>query len=558
MGKLSIPSALFGWASVRYLEIDNSSFISNDASLAFGSLGHFSNGPVMDIIKLADKTTLAGLYGEPFKENSSEWWNIARAFQYKSGIIGPSARICRVVGDGSFNQALAVTNTKVVDETELTTMYIGNADDAVQPTVVFDEADDASKTRIKFFSKYPTAVPYKIALCNVADFATAEIFDGVKFSAYLDPIEGTQIAYAVVLDSEVIEIKVVDLTEGNVDDENINTFIETKINETSEYLLAYLDESVAELPVSFEATAMLKGAVVQPVKADYIVGLELFENWKTVNVNYMIPHSTHTVKETNTLINNRLDAQMIWTPPVSVLVGKNAVTALADLITYATTTENFTSTYAECFGNAGFFYDEYSKKNIWGELAGDLIGLRILKNLTGNPWEASAGLNNGQFKNIIKLAINFKDSAQIELQRNKINSIVNETGKGIFSWGIQNYTSKKSALIDSTTRGLLVTIWRAMRESLQWDLFEINDETTQSSLRIKTNIYMKNIESNRGVSNVNGLPAFKVICDSTNNTPAIVQAGQLVLQLKLVPSRIAKEIILVADVNSTGATLTES
>ena len=558
----TIPARL-NYSSVRYVEIDKSSFVTASTSLNFGAILQATNGPVLDITSISHKDTLESLYGAPTDDNFVEWFNIKRVFDYKSGQIGGNGLICRVVGDGSYNQALAVTDTKIVDEADLTTTYIGNENDVDNTTIVFDTADDDTDTKVKFFSKYPTEETYYIALATADDFATANVYTGVSF-ADLDEFsvapEDTEVAIVVLdEDYEVIEGLLVDMTDGNTDDNGENNYIETSVNDNSAYILAYVNSANENDIISFEATKMLLGTNVAPTTADYIEGVDLYEDVESVDINYFLGNN-EVIQEMNTICVNRQDCQLIWSVPTSVIKGKTNTNAAADLATYVSETENFTSNYAEFFGNIGYVYDEYAVKNRWVELAGDVLGLRILKNLTGNPWNASAGLNNGQIRNIIKLGVNFTPSQLNTLGANKgkVNPIINKKGKGIFSWGIQNYTKNTSALEDSTTRGLLVTIWRAMRDALEYTLFEINDEITRGEVQKKVQKFMEGIEANRGVSNTGGLDAFTVICDETNNTDSIIDNGQMVLTIKLVPSRAVKEIILQSVVSSTGTDLTES
>ena len=550
----NLPSPLGGWASVRYVETDVSDFLSPLGALGFGGLLEAQNGPVLDIVRYADEDTMVSIYGEPTDSSYIDFFNIARAFKYRQGAVSPTAKTIRVVGDGSTNGTLGVTDTQLVNSTDLTTQRIDNSDSAKNSTIVFDQSTianggDDSFTKLKFFSKYPTTQAYEIALCNVADFSTALIDTGVSFSDNFDEApEGTEVAIAVLVDGTIREKWIVDLTEGNVDGFGLNTYIEEVINERSAFLLCYENDSNTSLPFSFQATTLTKGNLVSPIKADYIEGLELFEDIETVDVNYMTGQRL-IISEMITLCENRLDCQLLWGASIGDVVGVSSQTATDNLLTYTSTTLNRNSTYAEFFGNAILFYDQYSKRSRWGELNGDVVGLRILKNLTGNEWEASAGLNNGQFRDILKFAFNPKPSLQIILQKNKINPCISKSGRGNVSWGIQNYTTKKSALIDSTVRGLTIHIWRAAREFLEYNLFEINDDITRGNIKAKIDQFMDNVQANRGVTE------FLTICDSSNNTPQVVDNGQLVVTLRVIPTRIAKEIILNLTLFNTGADL---
>ena len=545
MANTIIPSPL-GFASIRYVEQNFSDYASPLGALGYGGLFYSYDGPVSDIIALASKDVMKNLYGAPDDTNAVEWWNIARALSYKSGPIGATAKIVRVVGDGSVNGSLAVSTTALIASGSTTQQRIDNEDDALNATIVFD-----GDSKIKFFSKYPTNIVRKIALSNADDFSSANIITGVTFSNTFDEVPGTNELAVVILnsDNEILEKFIVSLDTTSVDGYGVSNYIET-LNSKSQYILAYDNTSVSGIPASFEGTSLIGGTVVAPLTADYITSLALYEDIDSVDVNYFVGNNK-IISEMITLCENRLDCQLIWSANLSDVVGVGNITATSNLVTYSSTTLNRNTTYAEFFGNAGLIYDEYSKKSRWIELAGDLVGLRILKNLTGAEWEASAGLINGQIRDIIKLAFNPTPSQGITLGRNKINPVISKYGKGIVSWGISNYTSKKSALTDSTTRGLMIHIWRASLQFLEYKLFSQNDEITRNDIKAKMDQFLE------GVKNSRGCYEYLVVVDETNNTPQIIDAGQLIVEVRIKPTRISQEILLISKIASTGANLEE-
>lgn len=550
-----LPSAL-GFSSVRYLEVDASTFVAPESANSFGALFYSQDGPVNDIIALASEDTLVSLYGEPDDTNAVEFWNIANAFQYKAGGINGTAKILRVVGDGSLNGTIGVTTTALVNATDLTTQRIDNEDGAINATVVFDthtsgNGGDDTVTKLKFFSKYPTAKARKVALANSTDFPTALIKTGVSFANVFDETPGTNELAIVVLDEDdnIIDSEkfIVSLDSNSVDGFGQPNYIET-LNQKSQYILVYENTGVVGVPFSFQATAFTKGAVVAPLTADYQTALSLYEDVESVDIFYMVGNNK-IIDDQITLCENRLNTQLVWSANLSDVVGLTPTTAVSNLKTYTGTTLNRNTTYAEFFGNAALQYDKYAKKNRWVELAGDVVGLRILKNLTGAQWEASAGLNNGIIRGKIKLAYNVTPELGIELGRNKINPIISKIGKGIVVWGVQNYTSKKSSLSDSTVRGLASFIWRAMKSFLEFKLFEINDEITRGDIKARTDQFMDSVLASRGVYE------YLTVCDSTNNTPQLIDNGQLLVEIRYKPTRIAKEIILLAKLGSSGVDL---
>ena len=558
MGILQSIPAPRGYANVSFLEVDLSQTVSPESAVTFGALISATTGPVGMIQTFAGEDTLVDLFGTPTDSNYNEWYQVARAFLYKDGELGGTAKVVRVVGDGSLNGALGVTTTALVNKTDLTTQRIDNEDQALDPTVVFDthavaNSGDDTITKVKFFTKYPTALKYKVALCKASDFATAEIKNGVTFKDAFDdvPVSATEVAIAVLDSSDnVLEKFVVDMASGNVDGYGMDTYIESKINGESAYILAYVNASVTGMPFSFEATELTKGANVAPVKADYMDGLELFEDSDYVDVNYMIGHK-EVIEEMMTLCETRKDCSMRWTPTPSEVVGKTITDAVEDLVTYTTTTLNRNTTFASFYANCGLIYDKYNKKSRWISLSGDIVGLRILKNLTANPWFAAAGPNQG-FKDLIKLAINPKPNYQIILNKNKANSVVNKAGVGKLVMWNNNYTSVKSQLQLEPTRELCIYIWRANRMFLYFKLFEQNDDITRALIRAQLSQFMSSVEAGRGIES-----GWKVICDSSNNPASIINQQRLVCTVVFTPINAVREIVLQAVITASGMDVEE-
>lgn len=557
MGLLESIPAPRGFSNVSWNEIDISQVSNPESALTFGALIYSKTGPVLDIQTFAGQDTYVSIFGEPTDTDYNAWFQVYKAFDYKDGEVGGTAKVVRVVGDGSLNGALAVTSSSLVNATDLTTQRIDNEQQALDATIVFDthtvaNGGDDTETKIKFFTKYPTLIKYKVALATVADFATADIVTGVSFANNFDDVpSGTEVAIAVLdEDDKILEKFVCDLTEGNVDGFGEDTYINHKIAKESLYILAYHNTDVVELPVSFEATEFAKNALVAPAKADYLNGLELFEDSDYVDVNYMIGHS-EVIDEMITLCENRKDVSMRWSPLPSMLIGKTITDAVDDLVTYTTSTLNRNTTYASFYANCGLFYDKFNKKSRWISLSGDIVGLRILRNLQANPWFAAAGPNQ-QFKNIIKLAINPKPAYQIILNKSKANSVISKANVGKMIAWTNNYTSVKSMLQLETTRELNIYIWRANRMFLFYKLFEQNDGITRALIRAQMEKFMGSVEAGRGIES-----NWRVICDESNNTSTIINQQRLVCTIVYTPIGHVREIVLNAIISASGQDVEE-
>lgn len=402
----------------------------------------------------------------------------------------------------------------------------------------------------KFFSKYPTSRTFKVALANATDFPTADIITGVSF---LDQFEeaptGTEVAIAILDgDNQILETFLVDTVAGNVDGFGLNNFIEDVLKDSSNHVLCYKNESVSDIPASFEATNLNGGRYVLPGKADLIRALDVFSNINEIDVNYMISH--HMLHaETITLCENRQDCTFRMAAQLGDVVRKTETDAVADLVTYTTETLNTASTYGSFLGNAALIYDKYSRKNRWINLAGDMVGMRIRQNLNAAPFFADAGLNYGQFRNVIKLAIYPQAGSIRTMQLNKINPAISKPGQGIVKWGQLTFTQKKSALADENVRELAVLIWRTGKVFLDYKLFELNDAITRGDIEAKFNQFMASIQAARGVEN------YRVLCDETNNPPQLRQQNLLVVDVGFTPVRSISEITLRLTLTDSEATL---
>ncbi len=79
-------------------------------------------------------------------------------------------------------------------------------------------------------------------------------------------------------------------------------------------------------------------------------------------------------------------------------------------------------------------------------------------------------------------------------------------------------------------------------------VFEQNNATTRNNFLSQVNPYLASVQQQQG------LTAFKVVMDESNNPPSVVDNNQLVGQIYLQPTRTAEFIMLDFNVLPTGAT----
>ena len=107
-----------------------------------------------------------------------------------------------------------------------------------------------------------------------------------------------------------------------------------------------------------------------------------------------------------------------------------------------------------------------------------------------------------------------------QLYRKRINPVVNFAGQGVTLFGDKTALAKPSAFDRINVRRLLLILERTISEAAKYQLFEFNDEFTQSQFRAMVEPFLREVQSRRGITD------FSVICDSTNNTPNVVDRNE--------------------------------
>ena len=172
-------------------------------------------------------------------------------------------------------------------------------------------------------------------------------------------------------------------------------------------------------------------------------------------------------------------------------------------------------------------------------------------NLESFPWFSPAGENRGVLNNAIKLAYNPSKSQRDRLYPQRINPFVTQSGKGTFLFGDKTALSYPSAFDRINVRRLFLTIEQALESAAQAQLFELNDDLTRSSFLNIVEPYLRDVQSNRGLSD------FVVVCDSTNNTPDVIDNNEFRADIFLKPLKSINYITLTFVATRTGVSFEE-
>jgi len=176
-------------------------------------------------------------------------------------------------------------------------------------------------------------------------------------------------------------------------------------------------------------------------------------------------------------------------------------------------------------------YDRYNNVYRWIPLNGDIAGLCTRTDTTNDPWWSPAGFNRGQINNVVKLAYNPSQTDRDFLYTNGVNPVVTFPGQGTVLFGDKTMLARPSAFDRINVRRLFIVLEKAIATAAKFLLFEFNDSFTQATFKNMVNPYLRQIQGMRGITD------FLVVCDSTNNTPTVVDANQFVGDIYIKPAR---------------------
>jgi hypothetical protein len=174
-------------------------------------------------------------------------------------------------------------------------------------------------------------------------------------------------------------------------------------------------------------------------------------------------------------------------------------------------------------------------------------GVLSFNDAVSAPWYAPAGLNRGGLTGVISTYANLSQAQRDTLYEARVNPIANFPNQGICIWGQKTLQALPSALDRVNVRRLLIAVKKFIASSTKYLVFEQNSNQTRNRFLGIVNPYMEQVQANQG------LYAFRVIMDATNNTPDVIDRNILYGQIFLQPTRTAEFIVLDFNIQATGA-----
>jgi len=279
----------------------------------------------------------------------------------------------------------------------------------------------------------------------------------------------------------------------------------------------------------------------------YTKALNLLSNTDYYDLNLLVTpgiiHSLHPRITTlaRSFVETRQDAFYV--------MDSNALNATTDTVVSTVTDidSNYTATYWP------WVRINNPSKNVpvWVPASVMIPGVLAFNDKVSAPWYAPAGLNRGGLTAVTDTYKRLTQSDRDNLYEARVNPIANFLNDGVCVWGQKTLQARPSALDRVNVRRLLIEVKKFIASSTRYLVFEQNTTATRNRFLSIVNPYMEQVRAKQG------LYAFRVVMDQSNNTADLIDQNILYGQIFLQPTRTAEFIILDFNVQPTGASFPE-
>ena len=522
---------------VNISEVDLTTVVPSVASTVGGFAGNFAWGPIEEVASIPNEIRLVENFGKPDANTFGHFFTAANFLSY-----GSNLRVVRAANTGTKNATTSGTGIQVKNSTD------------------YQLNHSSGSGSNDFIAKYAGVLGNSIRVA-ISDGNTHSTF---AYAGYFDSTPGTSdYASSKGGSNDELHIVVVDITgqitgtantvlekfgyiskasDAKNSDGSTNYYKEV-INQRSKYVwwAAHNSEgtnwgtpaagtSFARLTAA-DTYNLTGGTTVTPTTGDINRAFDLFANPDSIDVSLLMTGPTLSSTVPNYVIGlaeTRKDCLVFVSPQQADVVNNSGgeVTAIT-----ATRTAYTSSSYAVMDCGYKYQYDKYNDTYRWVPLNGDIAGLSVRTDVERDPWFSPAGFNRGAIKNVVKLAWNPNKDDRDDLYKQGINPVVTFPGEGTVLYGDKTMLSRPSAFDRINVRRLFIVLEKTIGKAARSTMFEFNDEFTRSQFVNLVEPFLREVQGRRGIYD------FRVVCDTTNNTPEIIDSNQFVGDIYIKPAR---------------------
>ena len=267
---------------------------------------------------------------------------------------------------------------------------------------------------------------------------------------------------------------------------------------------------------------------------DILRGFDKFEDKDNIEVDFLIAPESLTDTPATTIVNDliatagttRKDCVVVASPSRAAVV----TTGTNDAVLACNNTYT-KSSYLVHDNNYLKVFDKYNDQYIKIPAASSTAGLMAATDLVAAPWFSPAGARRGRYLGVTDIVLSPSKAERDALYKAGINPIANIPGDGIMLFGDKTNESRPSAFDRINVRRLFLGIERAIAIAGRNVMFEFNDEFTRAEFVNIVEPFLREIKGRRGITD------FRVVCDATNNTAAVVDRNEFVASIFIKPAR---------------------
>jgi len=547
-------------------EIDLTGGVPNVQSTTGAIVGNFRWGPVAQRVLVDNEATLVDNFATPDSANTIDFHSAQYFLRYSSAL-----QVVREATSAAKNSRSIIGQAAADSDGSLPTPTVKNETD------FNSQLSTLTSNSHTFVAKYPGDLgnSIRVSICP-ADSSSATTFSGWAYQNEFDksPLTSTYASnraatfdemHAVVIDQEgkftgtkgtVLEtFPFVSVGKDAKNPDGTNNFAKDVINERSEYVwMAGFDASFIAAGAGTDIDSGDNFRLSSPTTSDhaftkgvnspalttseFLSGFDLFEDENQVEVDFLIApgmtNSTDQATVVNDLVSTaqslRKDCIVLASPARDDVVNvSSAATAVTNVVATANTFTN--SSYLVADNNYLKVYDKYNDQFIHIPAASSTAGICAATDLDRAPWFSPAGQRRGGYLGITGLAYTPNKSQRDTLYKADVNPIANIPGQGTILYGDKTMLGRPSAFDRVNVRRLFLVLERAIGRAAQQVLFEFNDEFTRAEFVNIVEPVLREVKGRRGITD------FRVVCDETNNTAAIVDRNEFIANIFIKPAR---------------------
>ena len=531
--------------AVSVREIDLTGVVPNVQSSTGAFVGDFNWGPVDQIVRVSNESDLRSKFGTPEKSNAVDFFSAAYFLKYSSSLL-----VVRV--DGGMNAAAtsdhqpieltpAVPATYVVDSDGTQVLDSDGQPIELTPAVpatyapaarliknsdVWDLGVTGSDNTV--YAKYPGSLGNSIKVTLIPAGVQSSIFDDAPEAGEVHVIVSDAEGKITGVKGDILEtFAFMSTTPGSTNEQGGANYVTDVINNQSSWI--WMGEYTEGWTFDSDGTwsATLEGGSDEAVSTQAKgSAFSLFEDPDTVTVDFLIAPQDVDADVVTTIAEIRRDCVAVASPARLSVVGNADPTAA--IIASAPSTR---SSYTILDNNFFKVYDKYNDQYIFIPAASSTAGVMAAADLASAPWFSPAGERRGRYLGVTDVAYNPSKAQRDDLYAAGINPVANIPGSGVLLYGDKTYQRRPSAFDRINVRRLFLVLERAIGQAGKNVMFEMNDEFTRAEFVNIVEPLLREVQGRRGITD------FRVVCDETNNTPAVIDRNEFVASIFIKPAR---------------------